>query len=137
MLPAMMRKFHEAKVDGNPSVELWGTGSPRREFLYVEDLADALVFLMDNFDATSDPLPENMFVNVGVGEDLTIKELAELVRDTVGFKGDIVWNTAMPDGTPQKRMDVSRLNAMGWKAEHSLADGLGKAYAWYLKNGAK
>ncbi len=137
VLPAMMRKFHEAKVDGKPSVELWGTGSPRREFLFVEDLADALVFLMNNFDATTDPLPEKVFVNVGVGEDVTIKELAALVQRVVGFEGNIVWNKEMPDGTPRKLMDVSRLNGMGWKAEHSLEEGIKKAYEWYLENGAK
>ncbi len=137
VLPAMMRKFHEAKIGGKPSVDLWGTGSPRREFLYVEDLADALVFLINNFDATTDPLPEKVFVNVGVGEDVTIKELAELVQRTVGYKGEIVWNTEMPDGTPRKLMDVARLNEMGWKADHSLEAGVRETYAWYLENVAE
>ncbi len=137
VLPAMIRKFHEAKTQGKPSVELWGTGSPRREFLYVDDLADALVFLMNNLDATADPTPEQVFVNVGVGEDVTIKELAETVRNTIGYEGEIVWNSEMPDGTPRKLMDVSKLTAMGWKAEHSLKDGIDKTYAWYLENAAK
>jgi GDP-L-fucose synthase len=137
VLPALIRKFHEAKQSGAPSVEVWGTGTPRREFLYVEDLADALVFLMEHFDAGRDPEAEKMFVNVGVGEDLTIQELAELVQRTVGFEGDIVWNTAMPDGTPQKLLDVSRLAGLGWKAEHSLEAGLEKTYAWYLEQVAR
>ncbi len=137
VLPAMMRKFHEAKIGGKPSVELWGTGSPRREFLYVEDLADALVFLINNFDATTDPLPEKVFVNVGVGEDVTIKELAELVQRTVGYKGEIVWNTEMPDGTPRKLIDVARLHEMGWKADHSLEAGVRETYSWYLENVAE
>ncbi len=133
VLPALVRKFHEAKVSGSPTVEVWGSGSPRREFLYVDDLADALVFLMENFDAGKGPEAEEMFVNIGVGEDLTIKELAELVQKTVGYEGDIVWNTDMPDGTPRKLLDVSRLNALGWTAEHSLEAGLKKTYEWYLE----
>jgi GDP-L-fucose synthase len=130
VLPAMMRKFHQAKAAGRPNVELWGTGSPRREFLYVEDLADALVYLMEHMS----PTREQTFANVGVGTDVTIKELAETVQRIVGFKGDIVWNTEMPDGTPQKLLDVSRLNALGWTASHSLEQGIEKTYNWYLKN---
>jgi len=137
VLPALIRKFHEAKTTSQPSVEVWGSGSPRREFLYVDDLADALVFLMNHFDAGRDPEAEKMFVNVGVGEDQTIRELAELVQAVVGFEGTIQWNTAMPDGTPQKLLDVSRLAALGWKAEHSLEAGLRKTYAWYLEHGAR
>ena len=132
VLPALIRKFHEAKLSDAPSVEVWGTGSPRREFLYVDDLADALVFLMDHFDAGRDPEPEKVFVNVGVGEDLTIRELAELVQRTVGFQGEIAWNTGMPDGTPQKLLDVTRLTELGWTAEHSLEAGLRKTYEWYV-----
>ena len=131
VIPAMIRKFHEAKIAGEESVELWGTGSPRREFLYVDDLADALVFLMERFDATGDPAAEKMFVNVGTGVDVTIKELAELVRETVGFEGEIVWNTSMPDGMMKKLLDVSALTELGWRASHSLEQGLKKAYAWY------
>jgi len=135
VLPAMMRKFHEAKVGGRPTVELWGTGTPRREFLYVDDLAEALVFLMERFDA--DPArPGDVFLNVGVGEDVTIRELAELVRATVGFPGEIVWNSALPDGTPRKLLDVSRLAALGWTAPTALADGVRRTYEWYLANGA-
>jgi GDP-L-fucose synthase len=129
-----MRKFHEAKMAGKPSAEVWGTGNVRREFLFVDDLADALVFLMNNFDAGRDREDEKMFVNVGVGEDVTIRELAELVRKVVGFQGEITWNTSMPDGTPRKLLDVSRLHALGWRAQHSLEEGLRKMYAWYLEN---
>jgi GDP-L-fucose synthase len=137
VLPALMRKFHEAKLAGKPSAEVWGTGNVRREFLFVDDLADALVFLMNNFDAGRDREDEKMFVNVGVGEDVTIRELAELVRKVVGFPGEIVWNTSMPDGTPRKLLDVSRLHALGWRAKHSLEEGLRKMYAWYLENPPK
>jgi GDP-L-fucose synthase len=131
VLPAMLRKFHEAKVAGRPSVELWGTGAPRREFLYVDDLADALVFLMERFE----PGPAGMFLNVGVGEDLSIKELAELVRRAVGYEGAIAWNSAMPDGTPRKLLDVSGLAALGWRAATPLEAGVAKTYAWFLENG--
>ena len=130
VLPAMIRKLHEAKAAGRPSVELWGTGAPKREFLYVDDLADALAFLMERFEPTRD----RMFLNVGVGEDLSIRELAELVRRTVGYEGEIAWNTAMPDGTPRKLLDVSGLAALGWRAKTPLADGLAKTYAWFLEN---
>jgi GDP-L-fucose synthase len=134
VLPALMRKFHEAKIVGKPSAEVWGTGNVRREFLFVDDLADALVFLMNNFDAGRDREDEKMFVNVGVGEDVTIRELAELVRKVVGYQGEIAWNTSMPDGTPRKLLDVTRLYALGWRAKHSLEDGLRKMYDWYLEN---
>jgi len=134
VLPALMRKFHEAKLAGKRSAEVWGSGNVRREFLFVEDLADALVFLMDHFDAGRDREDEKMFVNVGVGEDVTIRELAELVRKVVGFEGEITWNASMPDGTPRKLMDVGRLHALGWRAKHSLEEGLRKMYAWYLEN---
>jgi len=130
VLPAMIRKFHEAKLAGRPSVELWGTGAPKREFLFVDDLADALVFLMEKFE----PSFARMFLNVGVGEDLSIKELAELVRRTVGFEGDIAWNAAMPDGTPRKLLDVSGLRDLGWSAATPLEAGLAKTYAWFLEN---
>jgi GDP-L-fucose synthase len=130
VLPAMIRKFYEAKVNGTPSVELWGTGSPRREFLYVDDLADALVFLLSHFDAGRE---RDNFVNVGVGEDITIRELAGLVRDVVEYQGDIVWNTEMPDGTPRKLLDVSLLHELGWRAQTSLRDGIGKTMKAYEK----
>jgi len=134
VLPAWIRKFHEAKRTGQNSVELWGTGTVRRELLYVEDLADALVFLMNHFDAGREREDEKMFVNIGLGEDIVLRDMAELVRDIVGYSGDIVWNTAMPDGTPRKLLDVGRLHALGWKAQHTLEAGIRKTYAWYLTN---
>jgi len=134
VLPAMIRKFHEAKTVDRPFVELWGTGSPHREFLYVDDLADALVFLMKNFNATKNDKDEDVFINVGVGKDVSIQEAAELVKSVVGFAGDIKWNTDMPNGTPKKLLHVSRLHNLGWKESHTLRRGLEKAYEWYLNN---
>jgi GDP-L-fucose synthase len=134
VLPAWIRKFHEAKLAGQASVELWGTGKVRRELLYVEDLADALAFLMNHFDAGREREDEKMFVNVGLGEDIVLRDLAELVRGIVGYSGGVTWNTAMPDGTPRKLLDVGRLHALGWKAQHTLEAGIRKTYAWYLEN---
>ena len=134
VLPAWIRKFHDAKRTGQDSVELWGSGNVRRELLYVEDLADALVFLMNHFDAGREREDEKMFVNVGLGEDIVLRDLAELVRGIVGYSGGIVWNTAMPDGTPRKLLDVGRLHALGWQAQHTLEAGIRKTYAWYLEN---
>ena len=125
VLPALIRKFHEAKISGSPSVEVWGTGSPRREFLHADDLAEACVFLMENYN-------DKLFVNIGTGEDLTIKELAEMVKATVGYEGDLRWNTDKPNGTPRKLMDVSRLHTMGWRHKTELADGLVKTYQDFL-----
>ena len=125
VLPALIRKFHEAKQNDDPSVTMWGTGTPKREFLYVEDLADALVFLMENY--AGDEL-----VNVGVGEDIAIKELAELIKSTVGYEGEIVNDTTKPDGTPRKLVDVSKINSLGWKASTTLEDGVAKTYQWFL-----
>jgi GDP-L-fucose synthase len=113
---------------------LWGSGNVRRELLYVEDLADALVFLMNHFDAGREREDEKMFVNIGLGEDIVLRDLAELVRGIVGYSGRIVWNTAMPDGTPRKLLDVGRLHALGWKAQHSLEAGIRKTYAWYQEH---
>ncbi|MGB8339834.1 MAG: GDP-L-fucose synthase [Burkholderiales bacterium] len=124
VLPALMRKMHEAKQRGDKEVVVWGTGSPRREFLYSDDLADACVFLMERHDAKA----VGEFVNVGVGHDITIKELADLVAQTVGFKGKLVFDTSKPDGTPQKLLDVTRLKNLGWQAKVSLQEGLKKAY---------
>lgn len=121
VLPAMIRKFHTAKEQGDDHVELWGTGSPMREFLHVDDLADACYFLMMNYD-------EKLFVNVGTGEDLTIKALAEMVKDIVKFEGEIRWNVQKPDGTPRKLMDVSRINKFGWKHKIALRDGITSVY---------
>lgn len=125
VLPAMIRKFHEAKVDNKPFVELWGTGSPLREFLHADDLADACVYLMKNYDG-------EQFVNIGVGEDITIKNLAELIKSTVGYEGELRWNTDKPDGTPRKLMDVSKLHNMGWKHRYSLEEGIRITYEDFL-----
>lgn len=127
VLPAMIRKFHEAKVSGAGHIELWGTGSALREFLFVDDLADACVFLMNGYDQ-----PE--IVNIGVGQDLTIKELAEKVKAVVGFEGEIRWDSSKPDGTPRKLLDVSRLTGLGWKPKVSLDEGLKMTYEWFKAN---
>ncbi len=124
VLPALMRKFHEAKVNGSPEVVIWGTGSPRREFLHVDDLADATLFLMTNYDS-----PE--IVNVGTGEDLTIKELAEMIGRLTGYQGRMVLDASKPDGTPRKLLDVSRLQALGWKAAIPLEQGVAETYRWF------
>ncbi len=130
VLPALMRKFHEAKTASQPSVVVWGSGSPRREFLHVDDLADACVHLMRTYES-----PE--LVNVGVGDDVTIRELAETIRDIVGFTGDLTWDTSKPDGTPRKLLDVSRLAGLGWKAKIGLRDGIEQTYRWYRESLAK
>jgi len=130
VLPALIRKFHEAKENNAPYVEVWGTGTPRREFLYSDDLADACVFLMNNYE-------DNEIVNVGVGEDISIKELAEKIKNIVGYQGEIKFDTTKPDGTPRKLVDVSKINALGWKASISLDEGLQKAYQWFLDNVAE
>lgn len=125
VLPALIRKFHEAKESGAPAVTIWGTGSPRREFLHVDDLAEACLFLMRNYD-------DGEIVNVGVGEDLTIRELAELVQEVVGYSGEIVFDVGKPDGTPRKLLDTGRINALGWRPRISLRDGIAETYRWYL-----
>jgi GDP-L-fucose synthase len=127
VLPALIRKFHEAKINNQPSVEVWGTGSPRREFLHADDLADACVFLMNGYN-------DELFVNVGTGEDVTIRELAEAVKDVVGFEGELRWDTSKPDGTPRKLMDVSRIHQLGWKHKTELREGLEKTYQDFLAN---
>jgi GDP-L-fucose synthase len=126
VLPAMIRKFHNAKVNGAPKVELWGDGSPLREFLHVDDLAEACVHLMENYD-------EKLFVNVGTGTDLSIKELAILVKDIIGYDGEIAWDSSKPNGTPRKLMDVSRINEFGWKHKIDLPTGITKVYEDFLK----
>jgi GDP-L-fucose synthase len=127
VLPALIRKMHTAKATGAAFVEVWGTGSPRREFLHVDDLADACVRLMEIYD---DPLP----VNVGWGEDITIAELVRLIAAIVGFKGEVRYDTSKPDGTPRKLLDVSRLQALGWSPKISLRDGIAQTYRWYVEN---
>ncbi|NJB83261.1 GDP-L-fucose synthase family protein [Wenyingzhuangia aestuarii] len=126
VLPAMLRKFHEAKKNNEP-VELWGSGTPMREFLFVDDMAKSVVFALENV------LPEHLY-NVGTGEDLTIKELAETIQKVVGHKGEIVWDSSKPDGTPRKLMDISKMHKLGWKHEVALEQGIEKTYTWFLEN---
>jgi GDP-L-fucose synthase len=126
VLPATIRKFHEAKLKGDSYVEIWGTGKPMREFLHVDDLADACFYLMLNYD-------DKELVNIGTGKDITIKELAETVKEIVGFEGDLKFNTEMPDGTPRKLLDVSKLNSIGCKYKIELKDGIENAYQDFLR----
>jgi len=128
VLPALIRKMHDAKVRGDRSVEFWGTGSPRREFLYVDDLAEALIFLMNNYE------DNEQHINIGTGEDISIKELVELIKETVDYDGRIIWNVDYPDGTPQKLLDVSKINNLGWKAKTPLEVGLRRTYEWFIRN---
>ena len=127
VLPALIRKFHEAKADGCDEVEVWGTGQPKREFLHVDDLASACLFLMQNYSSSE-------IVNVGTGQEVTIGELASMVRDVVGFQGTIRFNTEMPDGTPRKLLDVSRLIALGWKPHVELLKGVRETYTWFVEH---
>ena len=127
VLPALMRRFHEAKVNGSKEVVVWGTGSPLREFLHVDDLADAVVFMMESYSGLE-------HVNVGSGKEVTIKELAELVKEVVGFQGKLVWDSSKPGGTPRKLMDSSKLAGLGWTPKISLKEGLVGTYKWYLEN---
>ena len=127
VMPAMIRKFHEAKLTGAPRVELWGTGAPLREFLYVDDMADACVFLLEHYSG-------EQHVNIGTGKEVTIKELAELVKRITGYEGEIFWNSAMPDGTPRKLTDVSKLHGLGWTHKVELEEGVRLAYNWFREN---
>lgn len=127
VLPAMIRKFHEAKINKNQAVTLWGSGTPMREFLHVNDLAAAVVFALEN------PLEEHLY-NIGTGVDLTIKSLAELIQKTVGHTGPIIWDTSKPDGTPRKLMDVSKMANQGWKSKITLEDGIKSTYQWFLEH---
>lgn len=127
VLPALMRKFHEAKLAEAPQVVIWGTGTPKREFLHVDDMADAAVYLMQNYSG-----PE--IVNVGVGEDVSIHDLAMLIRDVVGYRGRLVQDTSKPDGAPRKLLDVTRLNSLGWRAGISLLEGVQQTYEWFLEH---
>jgi GDP-L-fucose synthase len=130
VLPALIRKFHDAKQRGDAKTIVWGTGTPRREFLHVNDLADACLFLMNNYESEE-------LINVGVGEDISIKDLAILVQEIVGYDGSIEFDTTKPDGTPRKLLDVSRLKALGWVPRISLADGIADVYRWFLQAGAE
>ena len=127
VLPALIRKFHDAKVQGQTTVTLWGTGSPKREFLHSDDLGRACVFLIENYD-------DEVAINAGVGEDVSIKELAELIQGVVGFEGEIKWDSSKPDGTPRKLLDVSRISSLGWKAQIRLEDGIRSTYEWFKAN---
>jgi len=136
VLPALIRKFHEAKESGAASVTVWGTGSPRREFLYVDDMADGCVHLLGLDDEQFKEVVvrlEPCLINIGMGKDITIKELAELVKEIVGFDGEIVFDTGKPDGTPQKLLDTSRMDELGWKAKVSLREGIGRTYQFYKR----
>ncbi len=127
VLPALIRKFHEAGVNGSPSVIVWGTGNPRREFLHVDDLADACVFLMQNYN-------DSELINIGTGEDQTIKELALLIKEVVGFEGKVEFDTSKPDGMARKLLDVSKINSLGWQAKIDLRQGIEMTYRWYCEN---
>lgn len=130
VLPMLLRRFHEAKIDRQASVIVWGTGNPKREFMYVDDMADACVFLMEKFSAKD----IGELINIGTGEDCTIRELAELIKDVVGFKGELLFDPTKPDGTPRKLLDVSHLQNLGWRFKTSLRDGLAATYKDFLEN---
>lgn len=130
VLPALIRKFHEAKLRGDPEAVVWGTGTPRREFLFSDDLADACLFLMRFYDSEE-------LINVGWGEDVSIRELAEMVREAVGYSGGLRFDTSKPDGTPRKLLDVSKLRALGWRPRTELPEGLAASYAWFIANQGK
>jgi len=127
VLPALLRKFHEAKVNNDPEVVIWGTGKPMREFLYVDDMADACIYLMNHYS-------DDDIVNIGTGQDISIKELAKTISDIVGYQGKIIHDTTKPDGTPRKLLDVSKLHALGWTHQTSLKEGIKLTYDWFLKN---
>ena len=127
VLPAMLRKFHEAKINKHSDVMLWGSGTPRREFLFVDDMAEAVVYALEN------QLPEHLY-NVGSGKDITIKELAEMIQMIIGHQGNIIWDDSKPDGTPRKLMDVSKMKELGWQYSTELEDGIKKTYLWFLEN---
>lgn len=134
VIPALIRKFHEAKLRGDKKVIVWGTGSPKREFLHVDDMAAGCVFMMNNFNPTKEQNEKGeIFYNLGAGEDVTIKELTELIKKTTEFKGEIAWDTTKPDGTRRKLLDISRMRKMGWKHKISLENGIRNTYEWYLK----
>jgi GDP-L-fucose synthase len=134
VLPALIRKFHEAKLNNENSVTIWGTGKPMREFLYVEDLADAISFSLENTDAKDIYEKGISQINIGTGKDISISDLAKLISGIVGFKGEIINDLSKPDGTPRKLMDVSRINNLGWKYKTELEDGIKKTYEWFIQN---
>ncbi len=127
VLPALIRKFHQGREEGAPAVTVWGSGEPKREFMHVDDLADAILFLMDTYES-----PE--IVNVGTGKDVSIRQLAEVIREVVGFEGEILFDRSKPDGTSRKLLDVSRLSELGWRASIGLREGIESTYSWFLDN---
>jgi GDP-L-fucose synthase len=127
VLPALIRKVHEAKENNQPHVEIWGTGTPRREFLHADDLAEACLYLMDHYE-------KNEIINIGIGDDISIKELAEMIKQVVGYDGELQFNTFKPDGTPRKLVDVAKISNLGWKANIPLKEGLRSSYQWFLDN---
>ena len=127
VIPAMIRKFHEAKLNNDKSVVLWGTGKPMREFLFAEDLADAVIFSMEN------KLTQNMY-NIGTGNDISIRDLAIIIKKIIGFQGNITWDNSKPDGTPKKLMDISKMESLGWKYSTNIEEGIKKTYDWFLDN---
>jgi GDP-L-fucose synthase len=130
VLPALIRRFHEAKVRGDESVTVWGSGTPRREFLHVDDLADAVLYLLHSYDGES-------IVNIGWGEDVTIRELADMVMSVIGYRGQLLFDPTKPDGAPRKLLDVSRLSRLGWHAKIPLKDGIERTYAWFKSHSAE
>lgn len=134
VLPALIRKFHEARLKAQKNVLLWGSGTPLREFLYVDDLAEASIFLMQNLEVKKDSKLDEIFLNVGTGQGTTIKELANLVKETIGFEGEITWDKSKPDGMPKKVSDINRIRKLGWSPQTDLSSGLKKTYEWYLES---
>jgi GDP-L-fucose synthase len=127
VLPALIRKFHEAKINHSPEVFVWGTGTARREFLHVDDLAGACIFLMNNYNGPD-------ILNIGAGEDMTIKELAEIIKKIIGYQGDIKWDDSKPDGTPKKLLDLTKIHNLGWQQKIGLEEGIKNTYDWYVNN---
>jgi GDP-L-fucose synthase len=125
VLPALIRKFHASKVQGEETVSLWGTGAPTREFLHADDMGRACIFLLENYD-------DDIAINVGVGQDVSIRELAELIQEIVGFHGNILWDTSKPDGTPRRLLDISKIQELGWRPTIALEEGVKTTYEWYL-----
>ncbi len=135
VIPALIRKFHDAKINNLDNITLWGSGSPMREFLHVDDMADACLYLMDSFNPNDDDNEKgNIFCNIGTGKELSIKELAEIIKGIVDYKGNIIWDKTKPDGTKQKLLDVSRLSKLGWKYKISLIKGIESTYRWFIDN---
>jgi len=127
VIPSLIRRMHEAKITNNPTVVIWGTGTSRREFLHVDDLADAIVWLLENYN-------DKQFINVGTGKDISIKELAYIIKELVGYKGELIFDATKPDGMPRKLLDTSRLTEKGWTPSISFDEGIAKTYSWYLEN---